>query len=591
MRLIQGIPVSPGVVIGRALVLEKSLHRVPFSIIAPDEIPKELDKFNTAILKVQEEVENDRDKVAATLGEEPAKIFEFHLGLLHDPNLIDPIRNRIESEGVNGAFAVVEAFGELADKFRSMDNKVFREKATDVFDLERRLMNQLTGGSKDRLASVPDPVIVICHQVTPGDAATFHHKNVLGIATDIGGRTDHSSIVAAAIGVPVVVGCKSVAEEVSDGDLLILDGKSGTVIIAPDDETLARMRKNIELLETFKQKTQEGSQQESVTSCGVEIHLYGNIEFSHEIEQVISKGGEGVGLYRTEFQYLTSTSLPTEDQLFEEYAAAIRALDGRKLTLRTLDLGADKYTQAQAMEPERNPFLGLRSIRYCLQNQNLFRTQLRAIIRASAVGPLQVMFPLITSMNELRQAKMIFNEVLEECVDDGVAFAPNIPVGMMVEVPSAALMAATFTREADFFSIGTNDLIQYTVAVDRGNERVASLYTAANPAVIKLIKSVIRAARRGMVETSLCGEIAGDPVYTMLLIGLGLRNLSLVPSQIPAVKQVIRRVRVEDCERLARKVGSLDSDRRILSTLRNELQKAVPEAIGGWSTEQSPQAQ
>lgn len=587
MNQLQGIPVSPGVVIGRALVLDRSLHRVPFSVLQPDEIPAELHKFDTAISKAKAEVVHDREMVAETLGAEPAKIFEFHLGLLSDVNLVDPIRTRIKDEGVNAAFAVVEAFGALADKFRAMDNRVFREKATDVFDLERRLMNQLTGGSKDKLESVEEPVIVVCHQVTPADAAMFNHDKIIGIATDIGGRTDHSSIVAAAIGVPVVVGCKSVAEEVSDGDLLILDGKSGTVIINPDAETVVKMQRNIELLESFRQKTQEVSSQQSITECGTEIHLYGNIEFSHEIEQVIRKGGEGVGLYRTEFQYLISSSLPTEDELFEEYASAIQALDGRKLTLRTFDLGADKYTQAQTMEPERNPFLGLRSIRYCLQNQHLFRTQLRAIIRASAVGPLQVMFPLITCMNELRQAKLIFNDVLEECIEEGLAVAPNIPVGMMVEVPSAALMAATFTREVDFFSIGTNDLIQYTVAVDRGNERVASLYTAANPAVIKLVKSVIRAARRGKVETSLCGEIAGDPVYTMLLIGLGLRNLSLVPSQIPAIKQVIRRVKVEDCERLARRVGSLDSDRRILSTLRSELQKTVPEAIGGWSTEQS----
>ena len=573
MNQLQGIPVSPGVVIGRALVLDRSLHRVPFSVLQPNEIPAELHKFDAAISKAKTEVVHDREMVAETLGAEPAKIFEFHLGLLSDVNLVDPIRTRIKDEGVNAAFAVVEAFGALADKFRAMDNRVFREKATDVFDLERRLMNQLTGGSKDRLESVEEPVIVVCHQVTPADAAMFNHDKIIGIATDIGGRTDHSSIVAAAIGVPVVVGCKSVAEEVSDGDLLILDGKSGTVIINPDAETVVKMQRNIELLESFRQKTQEVSSQQSITECGTEIHLYGNIEFSHEIEQVIRKGGEGVGLYRTEFQYLISSSLPTEDELFEEYASAIQALDGRKLTLRTFDLGADKYTQAQTMEPERNPFLGLRSIRYCLQNQHLFRSQLRAIIRASAVGPLQVMFPLITCMNELRQAKLIFNDVLEECIEEGLAVAPNIPVGMMVEVPSAALMAATFTREVDFFSIGTNDLIQYTVAVDRGNERVASLYTAANPAVIKLVKSVIRAARRGKVETSLCGEIAGDPVYTMLLIGLGLRNLSLVPSQIPAIKQVIRRVKVEDCERLARRVGSLDSDRRILSTLRSELQK------------------
>jgi len=589
MKLLQGIPVSPGVVIGRAMVLEKSLHRVPFLILDDEEIPAELDTFDTALAGARDSVSQDRDRVATTLGEEPAKIFEFHLGLLSDPTLIDPIRERIESEGVNASFAVVEAFGVLADRFRSMDDSVFREKANDVFDLERRLLTQLTGGTQDRLASVEEPVIVICHHMTPTDVAALNHEKVLGIATDVGGRTDHSSIVAAAIGIPIVVGCKSVAEEVSDGDLLILDGKLGTVIIAPNDETVRKMRQNIVRLESLQQKTKELTRQQSVTLDGVEIHLYGNIEFSHEIDQVIENGGEGVGLYRTEFQYLTSTTVPTEDELYEEYSKTVRNLKGRLLTIRTLDLGADKYTQAQAMEPERNPFLGLRSIRYCLQNQPLFRTQLRAIIRASSVGSLRVMFPLITSMNELRQAKLIFADVLEECEEEGIDFS-DIPIGMMVEVPSAAIMAATFTREVDFFSIGTNDLIQYTVAVDRGNERVASLYTASNPAVIKLMKSVIRAARRGNVETSLCGEIAGDPIYTMLLIGLGLRHLSLVPSQIPAIKQVIRKVNVAECERLARKVGSLDSDRRIFSTLRNELHTTVPEALGGWSVEQTAEA-
>jgi len=590
MKLLQGIPVSPGVVIGRAMVLEKSLHRVPFLILEADQIPAELETFNTALEGARARVKQDRDQVAATLGEEPAKIFEFHLGLLSDSALIDPIQERIETEGVNAAFAVVEAFGALADRFRSMDDSVFKEKANDVFDLERRVLTQLTGGSQDRLASLTEPVIVICHQVTPTEVVAFNHEMVLGIATDIGGRTDHSSIVAAAIGIPVVVGCKSVAEEVSDGDLLILDGNSGTVIIAPDDDTVEKMRLNIQRLEILQQKSKEIAKQESVTLDGVQIHLYGNIEFAYEIAQVIEKGGEGVGLYRTEFQYLTSPTLPTEDELYDEYSKTVRNLQGRKLTIRTVDLGADKYTQAQAMEPERNPFLGLRSIRYCLQNLPLFRTQLRAIIRASAVGPLRVMFPLITSMNELRQAKLIFADVMEECEEEGIEFDSNIPIGMMVEVPSAALMAATFTREVDFFSIGTNDLIQYTVAVDRGNEKVASLYTAANPAVIKLIKSIIRAARRGKVETSLCGEIAGDPIYTMLLIGLGLRHLSLVPSQIPAIKQVIRNVNVGECERLARKVGSLDSDRRILSTLRKELQTTVPEVIGGWSVEQTTEA-
>jgi phosphotransferase system enzyme I (PtsI) len=323
---------------------------------------------------------------------------------------------------------------------------------------------------------------------------------------------------------------------------------------------------------------------ESITQDGVRIKLMGNIEFAYEIEHVLVNGGDGVGLYRTEFQYLTRSDEPTEDDLFEEYRRCVEMLAGRPLTFRTADLGADKYRYDHMVEePERNPVLGLRSIRYCLQNIPMFRTQLRAILRASALGPARIMFPLISTAMELRQAKMILADVMEECQEEGIGFDPEIEVGIMVEVPSCALMASVFAREVSFFSIGTNDLIQYTLAVDRGNERVANLYSGANPAVIRLVKDVIRASKRFQVDTSLCGEIAGETLYTMLLIGLGLRTLSLVPSQIPAVKRVIRSVDIPSCERLARKVGSFDSERQVLNCLRGDLERVLPEAEDGWS--------
>lgn len=583
MEVIKGIPVSSGVVIGRAFILDDVREHVPYHIVPDSEVEAEAGRFDEALQSAIHDLQADRNRAAEKLGPEPAKIFEFHLGLLHDKTLMAPIRKRIEREHVTAAYSVSESFRDLADRFRAMGSEVFRQKANDVLDLDRRLLGKLVGQSKDRLTKVAEPVVVIAHELTPTQAASLDTNQVLGFATDAGGRTSHGSIVAAALGIPGVVGCQRVTRHVNEGDQVIIDGKSGVVILRPDEETLASYRLDVERLAGLKAGLISLAEQESVTLDGTHIELLGNIEFAHEIEPLLAVGGEGVGLYRTEFLYLTSATEPTEEDHFQAYRRSIELLKGKPLTIRTLDLGADKYTQERAEEPERNPFLGLRSIRFCLQNLPMFKTQLRAILRASAYGPMKVMFPLISTALELRQTKMIFNDVMEECQEDGIEFDRNIPIGMMIEVPSAALMATVFAKEVAFFSIGTNDLIQYTLAVDRGNERVANLYTAANPAVLQLIKSIIRAARRFNVPTSLCGEIAGDITYTMLLIGLGLRTLSLVPSQIPHVKRVVRSVDVSQCERLARKVGSFDSERQVLNALRDELQKVLPEATGGWS--------
>jgi len=316
------------------------------------------------------------------------------------------------------------------------------------------------------------------------------------------------------------------------------------------------------------------------------IHLHGNIEFAREIDNIREDGGDGVGLFRTEFLWLTSDHEPTEEEQFEEYKLAVEKAAGMPVTLRTFDLGADKYTQERAMNPERNPFLGLRSIRYCLQNVTMFKRQLRAVMRASAFGTLKIMFPLVTSIFELRQAKMILNDVREDLEEEGIKFDRGVKVGIMVETPAAAVMAAAYAREVDFFSIGTNDLVQYTLAVDRTNERVAPLYTPAHPAVIHLIKDVVRAARRAEVDVSLCGEVAGDPEFTMLLIGLGLRTLSVTPSRIPYLKRVVRNVDIGQCERLARTVGSFDSERQVAAFLRDRSRKMFPELFDGRSVDE-----
>ena len=360
---------------------------------------------------------------------------------------------------------------------------------------------------------------------------------------------------------------------------MIIDGEQGVVLVRPESTTVLSYQERQTTQQAKRLELRSFSELEPVTLDGTRIKLLGNIEFPEEATTTIEYGGDGVGLYRTEFLWLTRNHAPSEEEQFEAYRKAIELLKGLPLTIRTLDLGADKYTQEQSEEPERNPFLGLRSIRYCLQNLPMFKTQLRAILRASAFGPMKIMFPLVSTVMELRQTKMLLRDVCEELEEESIPFDRNLETGMMVEVPSAALMAKVFATEVSFFSIGTNDLIQYTLAVDRGNERVANLYTGAHPAVLQLIKSVVRAARRRSVEVSICGEIAAEPIYTMLLIGLGIRTLSVVPSQIPYIKRVVRSVDIERCERVARKIGTFDSERQVLNCLRDELRKVNPESL------------
>lgn len=585
MEIYKGIPVSPGVVIGRAFVLGDADEHVPHRTVKPGEVATQLERLDTAIAASLADLGTLRDRASRELGPEPAKIFEFHIGLLKDQALIAPIRAHIERDRVTADYAVAEVFRQLADQFRAMGSEVFRQKANDVLDLDRRVLNHLAGRSESRLAKLQGPVVAVAHELTPSQAASIDPKKVLGFATDAGGRTSHTSIVARALDIPAVVGCGRLSQSLDDGDDLIVDGDTGVVIVRPDAETITQYQQRLERLQVYRRVLREMATLEAVTRDGTRIQLLGNIEFPHEVETVLASGGDGVGLYRTEYLYLASQTEPTEEDHFQAYRRTAELLGGRPLTIRTLDLGADKYTQQRQEDPERNPFLGCRSIRYCLQNLPMFKTQLRALLRASAFGPIKIMFPLVSTLMELRQTKMIMNDVCEELDEEGVPFDRRIPVGIMIEVPSAALMAHVFAREVAFFSIGTNDLIQYTLAVDRGNERVANLYTGASPAVLSLVKNVIRAARRGGIDVSLCGEIAGEATYTMLLLGLGLRTLSLVPSQIPHIKKVIRSVDIQMCERLARRVGSFDSERQVMNVLREELRKIDPESFGGWAVD------
>lgn len=585
MDLLKGIPVSPGVVIGRVFVLDDARRRIPRRTVLPEQAPEQRERLDAAFDASRAELERMRDRTLETMGEETAKIFAFHLGMLYDPSLTGPMYALIDNEHVTAEYAAYRTFTELANQFRDMPDPTFRTKVDDVRDLAQRVLGQLIGGHAQILPTLDHRAVVIARDLTPSQTAAFDRRHVIAFATDLGGRTSHTAIFARAMGIPAVVGLGNATEHVEEGTTIIVDGDRGVLVIDPDEAKLAEYEAYIEQRRTAQVTLAEAAQLPSVTKDNERIELLGNIEFPEEITSVCESGGTGVGLYRTEFLYLTANTEPTEEEHYQAYKRTVELLDGRPLTLRTVDLGADKYTQQQQEEPERNPFLGLRSIRYCLRSIPMFKRQLRAILRASAHGKINVMFPLVTTTNEFRQGRYLINDVMEDLDEEGIGFDPNIKVGMMVEVPSAAIMADTFAREADFFSIGTNDLIQYTLAVDRTNERVAGLYSPAHPAVIRLIRDVVRAGKRREIPVSCCGESAGEPEIALLLIGLGLRTLSVTASSIPGVKRLVRSVSVADCERVAKKAISLDSDIAVTAYLRDQARKVLPDAFDGRSAE------
>ncbi len=586
MYVKKGIPVSPGIAIAPAVVLRSDELRVRRRTVPNDQVPDELARVDDAIRKSVQEIEQLRQRTADSLGGEMAKIFAFHQGMLADKALIAQVRSRIERERVTAEYAFFATLNQLAETFVQQEDRFFRERVFDIWDLQKRVVKQLVGDEGTDPTNLSSPGVLVAHDLTPSQTASLDKNKVRAIITDAGGRTSHTAILAHALGIPAIVGLEDITDRINTGDTLIVDGVRGVVVVEPDAAQLLEYRQELNRSEVRAAQRAALRDEPAVTRCGTPIKLLANIEFSHEAEEACAIGAEGVGLYRTEFLYLSNDHPPTEDEQYEAYVESIRAMAGRPLTIRTLDLGADKLTEGfdTGLDPsERNPFLGCRSIRLCLQNLPLFKTQLRAILRASLHGPVRVMFPLISNIMELRQAKMVLSDVKEDLEDQGIAFADKVPVGMMIEVPSAAIQARTFAREVEFFSIGTNDLVQYTVAVDRGNERIASLYSPAHPAVIELIKEVIRVADRSKIEVSLCGEMAGQPEYTMLLLGLGLRCFSMSPPAIADIKQVVRGVSLEACRRVARKAAGFDSDREVLNYLRDELTKQLPEAFDGRS--------
>ena len=582
MLIKKGIPVSHGVAIGQAVVLDAADQPIPRRIVPGSMVQAQHSRLTAAINHSRTELEKQKHQVESnqSLGPKMAQIFDYHLGMINDKFLIDQFKRMIDGEHVTAEYAVYSVMRRQAQALREMDIPYFRDRDRDIWDLERRLIGHLLGDSRQELTNLKHDSILIARDLTPSQTASLDKSKIKGIATDLGGSTSHTAILAKALGIPCVVGIGNLSSIVSSGETIIVDGSRGQVIVGPDAAQTFNYKQELSRITAFETSLDELALLPAQTTDGTTISLWGNIEFPDEIEAAAAKGIAGVGLYRTEFLYLSGPIEPTEEDHHQAYVQAIRALKGQPLTIRTLDLGADKLaTEGLTFNHERNPFLGVRSIRLCLQNPPLFMTQLRAILRASVEGPVRIMFPLISNIMELRQAKMILDDVRDDLERDEIPFDRNIPVGIMVEVPSAAIEATKFAKECDFFSIGTNDLIQYTLAVDRGNERIASLYSAAHPAVLTLIRDTVRAANRYKIDVSICGEMAGEVEFVMLLLGLGLRSLSITPPAIPEVKQLIRSVSLTQCKRVARKAMSLDSDREVLNYLKEEVRKALPKRM------------
>lgn len=577
MERLQGIAVSPGIAIGEALVLDNEGFRIPRRFLPRDAVDEELERLNSAFEAAIAEVEHNRQRVADQLGDDYAAIFSAHLQMLRDRRLHEEIEEMIRTRHYSPEYSVSRALRRYAKVFQSLEGKYMAERANDIFDIEKRILRNLLGRRREELSQITSPVLVLAHNLTPSETAHLNPRFVLGMVTEIGGPGSHTAIVAEGLGIPAIVGVGLFLTDISGGDTVIIDGDQGQIILHPDEETLARYRHEVEEQRTLAAKLETLRDLPAETTDGQRILLMGNIEFPNEVKQCQERGADGIGLYRTEFLYLGMDDDPSEETHYETYAAVADAMQGKPVVVRTLDLGADKMRSLPSPEDERNPVLGLRSIRLALRNRDLFRVQLRAILRASTQGDIHIMFPLISTILEFRQARMVLADAMEDLEEAGVPFNRDLKVGMMVEVPSAVVMMDHFVEEVDFFSIGTNDLIQYSLAVDRSNIEVANLYTGADPSVIRLIQMALNTANEHDVPINMCGQMSGNPLYTMMLLGMGLRSFSVTPAAVPEIKRVCRSVSIEQCQAVAEYARTLEGAREVKTYLKEELFKVFPE--------------
>ncbi|MED3668705.1 phosphoenolpyruvate--protein phosphotransferase [Geobacillus kaustophilus] len=565
-KTIHGIAASSGIAIAKAYRLETPHLAAEKRTVA--DVEAEIARLEAAVAKAKEELEAIKQHALEKLGEDKAAIFAAHLLVLDDPELLNPIKEKIKTEQVNAEYALHETASFFISMFEGMDNEYMKERAADIRDVTKRVLAHLLGVTISNPSLISEEVVIIAEDLTPSDTAQLNRQYVKGFATDIGGRTSHSAIMARSLEIPAVVGTKAITAEVQNGDIVIVDGLDGQVVVNPSPELLARYEEKRARYEEQKAEWAKLVDQPTVTADGVHVELAANIGTPDDVKGALANGAEGIGLYRTEFLYMGRSELPTEDEQFAAYKTVLEQMGGKPVVVRTLDIGGDKELPYLHLPKEMNPFLGFRAIRLCLEMQDMFRTQLRALLRASVHGNLKIMFPMIATLDEFRQAKAILLEEKEALLRQGVPVADGIEVGMMVEIPAAAVMADQFAREVDFFSIGTNDLIQYTMAADRMNERVSYLYQPYNPAILRLISYVIDAAHREGKWVGMCGEMAGDPIAIPILLALGLDEFSMSATSILPARAQLKRLSKEDAVCVKETVLSLGTAEEVVSFVK-----------------------
>ncbi|HDC8888706.1 TPA: phosphoenolpyruvate--protein phosphotransferase [Staphylococcus aureus] len=567
-KLIKGIAASDGVAIAKAyLLVEPDLTFDKNEKVT--DVEGEVAKFNNAIEASKVELTKIRNNAEVQLGADKAAIFDAHLLVLDDPELIQPIQDKIKNENANAASALTDVTTQFVTIFESMDNEYMKERAADIRDVSKRVLSHILGVELPNPSMIDESVVIVGNDLTPSDTAQLNKEFVQGFATNIGGRTSHSAIMSRSLEIPAIVGTKSITQEVKQGDMIIVDGLNGDVIVNPTEDELIAYQDKRERYFADKKELQKLRDADTVTVDGVHAELAANIGTPNDLPGVIENGAQGIGLYRTEFLYMGRDQMPTEEEQFEAYKEVLEAMDGKRVVVRTLDIGGDKELSYLNLPEEMNPFLGYRAIRLCLAQQDIFRPQLRALLRASVYGKLNIMFPMVATINEFREAKAILLEEKENLKNEGHDISDDIELGIMVEIPATAALADVFAKEVDFFSIGTNDLIQYTLAADRMSERVSYLYQPYNPSILRLVKQVIEASHKEGKWTGMCGEMAGDETAIPLLLGLGLDEFSMSATSILKARRQINGLSKNEMTELANRAVGCATQEEVIELVNN----------------------